>query len=92
MPRAAGGTEYGEAIDPTRRRSMERAHTGKPQFEQAYPDDWDIFNGWPAGPVSVTREEAAHGLRKARRLGRVLREGAHRYRLIGSNTVLLRPR
>ena len=40
---------------------------------------------------TVTRAEAASGLRMARRLGRVLVEGAHRYRLIGSHTVILRP-
>ena len=71
---------------------MERARTSKLQFEQAYPDNWDAFNAWPAGPVAVTRDEAAGGLRKARRLGRVVPEGVHRYRLIGSNTVVLRPR
>ena len=62
------------------------------QFEQAHPEDWDYFNDWPALPVPVTRSEAARGLRKARRHGRVLVEGRHRYRLVGLNTVLLRPR
>ena len=71
---------------------MERIHARKLQFEQAHPEDWDAFNGWAALPTTVTRAEAASGLRKARRLGRVLVEGAHRYRLIGSNTVILRPR
>ena len=71
---------------------MERTHARKLKFEQAHPDDWDAFNGWPAMPTTVTRAEAARGLRKARRLGRVLVEGSHRYRLIGSNTVILRPR
>lgn len=71
---------------------MERVHARKLQFEQAHPDDWDAFNGWAALPTMVTRAEAACGLRKARRLGRVMVEGAHRYRLIGSNTVILRPR
>jgi hypothetical protein len=71
---------------------MEPIHTRKLQFEQAHPDDWDAFNGWAALPTTVTRAEAASGLRKARRLGRVLVEETHRYRLIGSNTVILRPR
>lgn len=71
---------------------MERVRSRKVEFEQAHPDDWDAFNDWAALPVPVTRPEAAQGLRKARRLGRVLVEGTHRYRLIGSNTVLLRPR
>ena len=70
---------------------MERVRARKLQFEQAHPDDWDAFNGWAALPTEVTRAEAARGLRKARRLGRVLVEGSHRYRLIGSNTVILRP-
>lgn len=61
-------------------------------FEQAHPDDWDHFNDWPALPAPVTREEAARGLRKARRHGRVLLEGRHCYRLVGLNTVFLRPR
>jgi hypothetical protein len=72
--------------------AMERTHARKLQFEQAHPDDWDAFNGWQAMPTMVTRAEAGSGLRKARRLGRVLVEGSHRYRLIGSNTVILRPR
>lgn len=72
--------------------AMERIHARKLQFEQSHPDDWDAFNGWAALPTTVTRAEAAIGLRKARRLGRVLVEGTHRYRLIGSNTVILRPR
>ena len=72
--------------------AMERIHARKLQFEQAHPDDWDAFNGWAALPTTVTRAEAASGLRKARRLGRVVLEGTHRYRLIGSNTVILRPR
>jgi hypothetical protein len=76
---------------PTLEPAMERDHARKLKFEQAYPDDWDAFNGWPAMPTMVTRAEAASGLRKARRLGRVLVEGTHRYRLIGSNTVILRP-
>jgi len=70
---------------------MERTHARKLKFEQAHPEDWDAFNGWAALPMSVTRAEAASGLRKARRLGLVLVEGAHRYRLIGSHTVILRP-
>jgi hypothetical protein len=72
--------------------SVERIRTCKLKFEQAHPDDWDAFNGWVALPVPVTRTEAVRGLRKARRLGRVLVEGPHLYRLIGSNTVILRPR
>ena len=72
--------------------ALKRIHARKLQFEQVHPDDWDAFNGWPALPTTVTRAEAARGLRMARRLGRVLVEGAHRYRLIGSNTVILRPR
>jgi hypothetical protein len=72
--------------------ALERTHARKLKFEQAHPDDWDAFNGWPAMPTMVTRAEAASGLRKARRLGRVMVEGSHRYRLIGSNTVILRPR
>ena len=71
---------------------MEHTLGSKLEFEQAHPDDWDAFNGWAALPASVTRAEAARGLRKARRLGRVLVEGTHRYRLMGSNTVVLRPR
>ena len=66
--------------------------SSKLKFEEAYPNDWDVFNAWPAGPVAVTREEAAHGLWRARRRGTVLTDGAHRYRLLGMNTVLLRPR
>ena len=66
--------------------------SSKLKFEEAYPNDWDVFNAWPAGPVAVTREEAAHGLRRARRSGMVFAEGAHRYRLVGMNAVLLRPR
>ena len=27
---------------------MERTHARKLKFEQAHPDDWDAFNGWPA--------------------------------------------
>jgi len=77
---------------PALESAMERMHARKLQFEQAHPDDWDAFNGWAALPTTVTRAEAAIGLRKARRLGRVLVEGVHRYRLIGSNTVILRPR
>ena len=64
----------------------------KLQFEEAYPDDWDAFNAGAAGPVAVSRADAARGLRRARRRGRVSREGTHRYRLVGMNTVLLRPR
>jgi len=71
---------------------MEYTRTSKLQFEQAHPEDWDAFNGWASLPTPVTRAEAARGLRKARRLGRVLVEETHRYRLIGSNTVILRPR
>lgn len=71
---------------------MERDQARKLRFEQAHPGDWDDFNGWEALPATVTRAEAARGLRKARRLGRVLVEGTHRYRLIGSNTVILHPR
>jgi hypothetical protein len=63
----------------------------KLQFEEAYPNDWDAFNAWPSGPTAVTREDAARGLRRARRSGAVFIEGAHRYRLVGMNTVLLRP-
>ena len=66
--------------------------SSKLKFEEAYPDDWDVFNAWLAGPVDVTREEAARGLRRARRSGLVFTDGAHRYRLVGMNTVLLRPR
>ena len=66
--------------------------SSKLKFEEAYPNDWDVFNAWPAGPVAVTREEAARGLRRARRSGLVFTDGAHRYRLVGMNTVLLRPR
>ena len=66
--------------------------SSKLKFEEAYPNDWDVFNAWPAGPVAVTREEAAHGLRRARRSGMAFTDGAHRYRLVGMNTVLLRPR
>ena len=65
---------------------------GAPREKKERKVDWDAFNGWPAMPTMVTRAEAASGLRKARRLGRVLVEGSHRYRLIGSNTVILRPR
>ena len=64
----------------------------KLKFEEAYPDDLDVFNDWHAGPVPVTREEAARGLRRARRLGRVQSRGSHTYCLVGMNTVLLRPR
>ena len=71
---------------------MERIHARKLQFEQAHPEDWDYFNDWPALPVPVTRGEAARGLRKARRHEHMLVEGRHRYRLVGLNTVLLRPR
>jgi len=70
---------------------VEDTLTSKLQFEQAHPEDWDAFNGWASLPAPLTRAEAARGLRKARRLGRVLVEGTHRYRLIGSNTVVLRP-
>ena len=66
--------------------------SSKLKFEEAYPNDWDVFNAWPAGPVAVTREEAANGLRRARRSGMVFADGAHRYRLVGMNTVFLRPR
>lgn len=72
--------------------ALKHTHARKLQFEQAHPEDWDAFNGWEALPTTVTRVEAARGLRKARRLGRVVVEGTHRYRLIGSNTVILRPR
>ncbi len=71
---------------------MERVHIRKLEFEQAHPEDRDAFNDWEALPTPVTRAEAARGLRKLRRLGRVLVEGSHRYRLIGLNTVILRPR
>ena len=64
----------------------------KLKFEEAYLNDWDMFNAWHAGPVAVTREEAARGLRRARRTGLVFTAGAHRYRLVGMNTVLLRLR
>ena len=66
--------------------------SSKLKFEEAYPNDWDVFNAWPAGPAAVTREEAARGLRRARRSGLVFTDGPHRYRLVGMNTVLLRPR
>ena len=62
------------------------------QFEQAHPDNWDHFNDWPVRPVAATREDPARGLPSARRHGRVLLEGRHCYRLVGLNTVLLRPR
>lgn len=71
---------------------MERIRTCKVEFEQAHLDDWDAFNGWAALRVPVTRAEAVRGLRTARRLGRVPVEGPHRYRLIGPNTVIPRPR
>ena len=64
----------------------------KLKFEEAYPNDWDVFNAWHAVPIAVTREEAARGVRRARRSGMVFTDGAHRYRLVGMNTVLLRPR
>lgn len=63
----------------------------KPQFEEAYPNDWDVFNAWQSGPTAVTRTDAARGLRQARRRGLVFIEGPHSYRLVGMNTVLLRP-
>ena len=66
--------------------------SSKLKFEETYPNDWDGFNAWHAGPVAVTREEAARGLRRTRRNGLVFNDGAHRYRLVGMNTVLLRPR
>jgi uncharacterized membrane protein (UPF0127 family) len=66
--------------------------SSKLKFEEAYPNDWDVFNAWHAVPVAVTREEAARGLRRARRSGMLFTDGAHRYRLVGMNTVLLRPR
>jgi hypothetical protein len=66
--------------------------SSKLKFEEAYPNDWDVFNAWHAVPVAVTREEAARGLRRARRSGKVFTDGAHRYRMVGMNTVLLRPR
>ena len=74
----AGGGKPGEA--------------SKLAFEEAYPSDWDVFNGWHAGPAPVTRDEAARGLRRTRRMGRVLSRGSHTYWLIGMNSVLLRPR
>ncbi len=61
------------------------------KFEKAYPNDREVFNAWPAGPVAVTREETARGLRRSRHSGLVFTEGAHSYRLVGMNTVLLRP-
>ena len=64
----------------------------KLQFEEAHPDDWDAFNAWTAGPVPVSRADAACGLKRARRGGEVTLEGGHRYCLVGMNTVLLRPR
>ena len=70
----------------------QQAGGGKLEFEEAYPSDWDVFNGWHAGPVPVTRAEAARGLRRTRRMGRVLSRGSHTYCLIGMNTVILRPR
>lgn len=63
----------------------------KLQFQQNYPDGVNAFTGWPSLPTAVSREEAAWGLRRARRLARVVREGAHHYRLIGLNTVILQP-
>ena len=72
--------------------TMVSVPSSKLKFEEAYPDDWDVFNDWHAGPVPVTREEAAQGLRRARRLARVKPLGSHSYCLIGMNTVLLRPR
>jgi len=33
--------------------------SSKLKFEEAYPNDWDVFNAWHAVPVAVTREEAA---------------------------------
>ena len=71
---------------------MTTLSSSKLKFEEAYPNDWDVFNAWHAGPVAVTREQAARGLRRARRSGLVFTDGAHRYRLVGMNTVLLRPR
>jgi hypothetical protein len=65
--------------------------SSKLQFEEAYPNDWDAFNAWQSGPTAVTRADAARGLRRARRRAAVFIEGAHSYRLVGMNTVLLRP-
>lgn len=70
---------------------MKSAPGSKLQFEEAYPNDWDVFNAWQSGPTAVTRTDAARGLRRARRRGAVFFEGRHNYRLVGMNTVLLRP-
>lgn len=43
--------------------AMELDHASKLKFEQVHPDDWDAFNGWAALPTTVTRTEAARGLR-----------------------------
>ena len=71
---------------------MATVPSSKLKFEEAYPNDWDIFNDWHAGPLPVTRDEAARGIRRARRTGGVLPCGSHTFCLIGMNTVLLRPR
>jgi hypothetical protein len=70
---------------------MTSAPGSKLQFEEAYPNDWDVFNAWQSGPTAVTRTDAARGLQRARRRGAVFIEGRHNYRLVGMNTVLLRP-
>jgi len=92
LRRAKRATECGEQPNHTQVSQMASIQRRWLQFEQAHPDNRDCFNDWQAQPVPVTREEAACGLRKARRRGRVLLEGRHRYRLIGLNTILLRPR
>ena len=70
---------------------MTSAPGSKLQFEEAYPKDWDVFNAWQSGPTAVKRTDAARGLQRARRRGLVFIEGPHSYRLVGMNTVLLRP-
>jgi hypothetical protein len=70
---------------------MTSAPGSKLQFEEAYPNDWDVFNAWESGPTAVTRTDAARGLQRARRRGLAFIEGPHSYRLVGLNTVLLRP-
>ena len=70
---------------------MTSAPGSKLQLEDAYPDDWDVFNAWQSGPTAVTRTDAARGLRRAWRRGAVFIEVPHSYRLVGMNTVLLRP-
>ena len=78
--------------NPSWSATMATLPSSKLKFEEAYPNDWDVFNDWHVGPAPVTRDEAARGLRRARRLTRVKSLGWHTYCLIGMNTVLLRPR